>query len=154
MEDSTEVQVKIKKRKKSTRKHFDRRKNDQRIRQQRRKSKENPSACDDGSLAMADTSSLPRHWQKLDDGKFCKVEEGPNGLGQVTMSLLVEQDGSMSVLVAGRKVPSSSHVLTCWHSSNASEVLESIKIIDNAAVCPGNPDETFVLECKKREEEV
>lgn len=50
------------------------------------------------SLTM-DDSMLPRHWQKLCDGKYCKVEVGANGLGQVTITLVVEPDKSVSAFV-------------------------------------------------------
>ena len=157
MEDVTNKpagRAKRKKRKKSARQKFYRLKNDERRRQQTSKDDANPSTGDDRndqSLALtADTSMLPKHWQKLGNGKYCKVEEGVNGLGQVTMSLVIEPDRSVSAFVAGKKVPSSSNVLTCLHCSNEHEVLGAIKAIDNAVLCPGNPEEKFVSVCRKR----
>ena len=142
------------KRKKSARQNFNRRKDDQRHRQQARKGNGNPSLIDDSSeLSLAletNTSMLPKHWQKLGDGKFCKVEEGASGLGQVTMSLVIAPDRSVSAFVSRKKVPSSSNVITCSQCSNYDEVLRVIKAIDSAALCPGNPEEKFVSLCRKR----
>ena len=83
---------------------------------------------------------------------YCKVEEGVNRLGQVTMSLVIEPDRSVSAFVARKEVPSSRNVLTCSHCSNDRKVLGTCTVlaIDNAALCPGNQEAKFVLLCRKR----
>ena len=99
---------------KTRRKCFDRRKNDAKWQQKSLES-------GDGDVSTRNTPALalPKHWQALGSGKFCKIEEGSSGLGQIMMSLLVNEDSSCSVFVGGKEVPSSSEVLMNLHSSNA-----------------------------------
>ena len=127
---------------KTRRKCFDRRKNDAKWQQKSLES-------GDGDVPTQNTPALalPKHWQALGSGKFCKIEEGSSGLGQIMMSLLVNEDSSCFVFVGGKQVPSSSEVLMNLHSSNAVEVINAV---EDAAVCPGNPEESYILACKKR----
>lgn len=113
---------KHRKRKKGGRKISTRRKSDEHNQQQACKENANPSIsdkCNDQHSALTkDTSMIPIQWQKPGDVKYCKVEKGANGLGQVTMSLVRKPDRSVSAFLARKEVSSSTNALTCLHCSN------------------------------------
>ena len=139
-----------KRRKKNARARFDRRKNDERRRQQANKENTQPSKSTD---VIPDSSLLlPRHWQKLSETQYCKVEEGSNGLGEVTASVIIDSDRTWNAYVGDKKVPDTCTVLAKFRSSPLTEdkLTDVIKAIDSASLCPGNPDEKFVSVCKDK----
>ena len=71
------------------------------------------------------------------------------GLGQVTMSLLMDTDSVVSVFTNEKRVSESSNALN-FNCSNEHEVIAAIEAIDKADICPGNPDKKFVSLCRKR----
>ena len=106
-------------RKKGARAHFDRRKNDERHRQQARKgsiSRQLASEERTSHPLCLTPDVLPQHWQKLSDGKYCKVQERSDGLGEVVVSLVIELDSNVHAYVAGKRVPNTSNVLTKFQS--------------------------------------
>ena len=104
-----------KRRKKNARSRFDRRKNDERHRQQA--NKENisvlPHPKSTADIIPDSSLLLPKHWQKLSDTQYCKVEEGSNGLGEVTASVILDSD----LYVGDKKVPYVCDVLARFRSS-------------------------------------
>ena len=142
-----------KRRKKNARARFDRRKNDERHRQQA--NKENISVLQPSkSMDIIPDSCLllPRHWQKLSETQYCKVEEGSSGLGEVTASVIIDSDHTWNVYVGDKKVPDTCAVLARFLSSPLTDdkLLDVIKAIENADLCPGNPDEKFISACKDK----
>ena len=143
-----------KRRKKNARSRFDRRKNDERRRQQA--NKENisvlPPPKSTTGIIPDSILLLPKHWQKLSDTQYCKVEEGSNGLGEVTASVILDSDRTWNANVGDKKVPDTCDVLARFRSFPLTDdkLSDMIKAIDNAVLCPGNPDEKFVSACKDK----
>ena len=142
-----------KRRKKNARARFDRRKNDERRRQQA--NKENiyvPPPLKSTDIIPDNSMLLPPRWQKLSDTQYCKVEEGSSGLGEVTASIILDSDGTWNAYVGDKKVPDMCDVLARFRSSPLADdkLSELIMAIDNAVLCPGNPDEKFVSACKDK----
>ena len=82
-----------KRRKKNAKERFDRRKNDERRQQQANKEKISVLPPLKSTNIIPDSSLLlPKHWQTLSDIQYCKVEEGSNGLGEVTASVILDSD--------------------------------------------------------------
>ena len=83
-----------KRRKKNARGQFDRWKNDERCRQQANKKNISilPLLKSTADIIPDNSLLLPKHWQKLSDTQYCKVEEGSNGLGEVTASVILDSD--------------------------------------------------------------
>lgn len=96
---------------------------------------------------------LPPRWQKLSDTQYCKVEEGSSGVGEVTASVILDSDGTWNAYVGDRKVPDTCGFLARFRSSpplTDDKLSDLIKAIDNAVLCPGNPEEKFVTACKNK----
>ena len=134
------------KRKKGARRCFDRQKNNERHRQQA--SKENirlhpPPTCT--SVIACSSQMLPHHWQKLSGTHYCKVEESSNGLGEVTRSVVLDSDFKWYAYVSDKKVPATCEVFARISPLTEDKLLDIITAINNAFLCPGNPDERFVL---------
>ena len=136
-----------KKRKKNARARFDRtwRKNDERHRQQSNKENVEVTPPDSTDALPDHTLLLPKHWQKLSNTQYCKVVEGPSGLGEVTVSVVQDPDSNWNMYDCEKKVPDTCAVLSTFQNSPVTEdkLLELINVIDNAVLCPGNPDEKF-----------
>ena len=81
------------------------------------------------------------------------MEEGSNGLGEVTVCVILNSDRMWNAYVGAKKVPDTCDVLARFRSSPLTDDKFSyvIKAIDNAVLCPGNPDEKFVSACKDKE---
>ena len=139
-----------KRRKKNFRARFARRKNDQHLRQQ--VNKENVIRVRAQSFITPDNClSLPCHWQKLSDTQFCKVEEGSSGLGEVTASVVLDSNRTCNVYIGHTKVPADCDILSRFLSYlPASELSDLIRCVENAVLCPVNPDENFVSVCKAK----
>ncbi len=143
-----------KKRKKGARSNFTRRKNFER--------KERPQAqhlCDMSSNSQVRLNVvLPPQWQDLSEStsqsvaQYGKMEKGPNGVIQATRSVMLQEDKSWSVYVLGKKVPESCSVLKDQppQITSAHELLLIIKIVDEALLCPGNPEEQYAVLCRQR----
>ena len=80
------------------------------------------------------------------------MEEGSNGLGEVTASVILDSDLTWTAYVGDKKVPDTCNVLARFQSSPLTDdkLSDMIKAIDNAVLCPGNPDEKFVSACKDK----
>ena len=80
------------------------------------------------------------------------MEEGSNGLGEVTGSVILDSDHTLNACVGDKKVPDTCDVLARFQSSPLTmtnfQIL--IKAVDNAVLCPDNPDEKFVSACKDK----
>ena len=143
-----------KRRKKNARSRFDRRKNDERHRQQANKENSSilPHPKSTADIIPDISLLLPKHWQKLSDTQYCKVEEGSNGLGEVTASVILDSDRTWNAYVGDKKVPDTCDVLARFRSFPLTDdkLPDLIKAIDNAVLCPGNPDEKFVSACKDK----
>ena len=73
------------------------------------------------------------------------MEEGSSGLGEVTASVIIDADYTWNVYVGEKKVPDTCGVLARFQSPLTDDKLsDMIKAIDNADLCPGNPDEKFI----------
>ena len=105
-------------RKKNASGRFDRRKNDARCRQGANKENVSVLPPPKSTDIISDSSLLlPKHWQKLSDTQFCKVEEGSNGLGEVTASVNLDSDRTWNACVGDKKVPDTCDVLARFRSS-------------------------------------
>ena len=81
------------------------------------------------------------------------MEEGSSGLGEVTASVIIDADHTWNVYVGEKKVPDTCGVLARFQSPLTDEKLsDMIKAIDNADLCPGNPDEKFISVVKDKGE--
>ena len=81
------------------------------------------------------------------------MEEGSSGLGEVTASVILDSDGTWNAYVGDRKVPDTCGFLARFRSSpplTDDKLSDLIKAIDNAVLCPGNPEEKFVTACKNK----
>ena len=75
------------------------------------------------------------------------------GLGEVTASVILDSDHTWNTYVGDKKVSDTCNVLARFRSSPLTDDKLSdnmIKVIDNAVLCPGNPDEKFVSACKDK----
>ena len=81
------------------------------------------------------------------------MEEGSNGLGEVTASVILDSDHTWTAYVGDKKVPDMCDVLARFQSSPLTDykLSDIIKAIDNVVLCPGNPDEKFVSACNDNE---
>ena len=68
-----------------------------------------PPTCT--SVIAHSSQMLPHHWQKLSGTHYCKVEEGFNGLGEVTRSVVLDSDFRWNAYVSDKKVPATCDVL-------------------------------------------
>ena len=72
----------------------------------------------------------------------------------MTRSLIVDSDHTWIAYVGSKKIPETCSVLsqfsppTCISTSD--DLLRLIKVIDEATLCPGNPDEKFITICQAR----
>ena len=87
--------------------------------------------------------------QKLSDTQYWKVEEGSNGLGEVTASVILDSDCMWNAYVGDKKVPDMCDVLARFRSSPLTDDKLS-DVIDNAVLCLGNQSEKFVSACKDK----
>ena len=132
--------------KKSARARFDRRKNDERQRQQANKNISVLQQSKSADIIPDSSLVLPRHWQRLSETQYCKVEEGSSGLGEVTASVIIDADHTWNVYVGEKKVPDTCGVLARFQSPLTDDKLsDMIKAIDNADLCPGGVDSSEVL---------
>ena len=123
-----------KKRKKGARSHFYRQKS------HLSKNKENHPP-----ELIYENVALPPHWQ-LVSSQFCKIEE-VNGLCMVTASIAIDlAEKSWIASIHGTKIPRTCKILSQYPTqiSSALTLSEIIATIDNAVLCPGNPDDKFV----------
>ena len=159
-----------KRRKKGARSHFKRRKNEFRLRAQENKERQmkdkqntnttSTSLSDRTNLVHERPSSafmninLPPHWQvssHLDEVQYTKLLPNENGIIEVRSTVIVHPDLTWSVYFQQKPVPHSSRVLPQASTTpSPSMVLQLLDRIDNAEVCPGNPDGDFVQICQKR----
>ena len=141
-----------KRRKKGSRSHFDRRKNDERHRQEA--NKENTGTSEHVVATSSLNLTLPKQWQVVGNSHYCKMEIGCNRQCEVTRSLIVDSDHTWIAYVGSKKIPETCSVLsqfsppTCISTSD--DLLRLIKVIDEATLCPGNPDEKFITICQAR----
>ena len=98
----------------------------------------------DSSLA------LPRHRQRFSETQYCKVEEGSSGLGEVTASVIIDADHTWNVYVGEKEVLDTCGVLARFRSPFTDDRFSDT--IDNADLCPRNPDEKFILVVKDKGE--
>ena len=80
------------------------------------------------------------------------MEEGSNGLGEVTASVILDSDRTWTAYVGDKKVPDMCNVLARFQSSPLTDdkLSDMIKAIDNPVLCPGNPDKKFVSAFKDK----
>ena len=111
-----------KRRKKNARGRFDRRKNDERRRQQANKENISVLPPPKSTDIIPDSSLLlPKHWQKLSNTQYCKLEEGSNGLGEVTASVILDSYRTLNAYVGAKKVPYTCDVLARFQSSSLTD---------------------------------
>ena len=152
-------------RKKGRRSHFDRRKNSERhtshVISVQHDSTNSTVTLLPSSTAVQQSVSLPENWQLVhcDEGQsqYCRLEVQDREC-KVTLSLFVDPIHSWQVYVNGRRVPSTCQLLQDFHvdalASDSAMVMTLINRLDSAFVCPGNSDEKFVDDCKKRGGEI
>lgn len=176
MEDRSSGRGHYKKRKKGARLNFDKRKNDER-RCQENKSKLQadplvtrreplmPRTLPDNSqpsnrgfeVLKHDVASfpLPEQWQVFSDlnsVEYCCFGRDEDGTRQVAKSISVKSDLTWVVKVQGHLVPATCNAL----ASHPPRVLSSsiaqalLKGVDQATLCPGNPDPDFLALCHER----
>ncbi len=138
------------KRKKGTRSHFYRKKNVER--KQRQQAQIDPDNDLHGVL-------LPPQWHDVSNStsrgiaaQYGKIEKGPNDVVQATRSVLLHEDKSWSVYVLGKKVSESCLILKDQphQIASAHELSLIIKLVDDASLCPGNPEEQYAIPCRQR----
>ena len=80
------------------------------------------------------------------------MENGPYSVIIVTRSVVVNEDKSWSVYVFRKKVPDSCYILQGHppQISGNDELLLIIGRVDEASLCPGNPERQFIELCHKR----
>ena len=80
------------------------------------------------------------------------MEMGPNDVIQATRSVLLHEDKSWSVYVLGKKVSESCLILKDQppQIASAHELSLIIKLVDDASLCPGNPEEQYAILCRQR----
>ncbi len=148
------------KRKKGTRSNFYRKKNVER--------KQRQQAQIDPDNDLHDTSStsqvrlnvlLPPQWHDVSNStsrgvaaQYGHMEMGPNDVIQATRSVLLHEDKSWSVYVLGKKVSESCLILKDQppQIASAHELSLIIKLVYDASLCPGNPEEQYAILCRQR----
>lgn len=88
--------------------------------------------------------------------QYIKIEEERIGeMCQISASIAVHQDGTWTVFLLSQKIPANNLVLSKFSKNIIStDILqELIFTVDEAALCPGNPEEKFVSVCKIKKDE-
>ena len=98
---------------------------------------------------------LPDQWKAVSDPnsvEYCQLKGNLNGVHHVAASVVVCADLSWSVYLRGVKVPIACKVLADFPPAiEASSVVSKlVGCVDQAVVCPGNPETQFVAVCQKR----
>lgn len=99
-----------------------------------------------------DGPCLPRLWQMVGESRYCKVEIGSSGSCQMTSSASLDRYGNWTVFVGDKEVPQTCPVLDGFSPSlPRSEGLSALlTCIDDAVLCPGNPEDKFIVICQAR----
>ncbi len=101
--------------------------------------------------------ALPKHWQvhATDDKsmQYIKINPRIGEMCQVSSSVALHQNGTWTAFFMGEKIPPSNAVLATFPQNITPSTLQSLILsIDNAVLCPGNPDEDFVSVCKGKKD--
>ena len=109
------------------------------------------------AMEDARTPTLPDLWQKTttsNSTQYYKVEKATNGVCQVTLSVIIYPDLTLSVYVHDKEVPKSCALLKKLETGalSANDVSTLIRTVDQAILCPGHPEEVYVTNCQKRGE--
>lgn len=161
-------------RKKGARSNFYRRKNDERHRQAT--SKENPppsvrkyanrisvrnplrplqlASCTFENLKL-ETISTPDSWKVFSDStrvEYYQLKSTQNGMLHVATNVIIHTDLSWNVIYRGMKVSATCNILTEFPQTitDSRTVQRLLERVDQAVICPGNPEDVFVAVCKKR----
>ena len=135
-----------KRRKKGARHNFYRQKNDERLRQQSLKEKNDPAL---GNVA------LPSNWHAYinsSDVEYCQLTNDPDGMPEVTKRVRVYTNCSWSVLIREHRVPDTCSVLAHFPQTleTSNQISAVVETVNQAFICPGNPDQKFVDVCQNK----
>ena len=100
--------------------------------------------------------TLPKHWQvhATDEGtQYIKMEHRLGEMCCVSSSVALHEDGTWTTFFTGKKIPPSNELLTTFPLKITPSALQSLILsIDNAVLCPGNPDAEYVSICRGRKD--
>ena len=145
-----------KKCKKSSRSFFDRRKNDERKRHATESTLTLPvsSPFTISHLAEIPVNKQWRVFKRTESVDFCKLKEHSNGRHHVTINLTILKNLSWSVAYKGNKFL---QCVMCLMSfplllTSSSQVKEMLTCLNQAVLCPGNPDDDLLPSVGREEE--
>ena len=101
--------------------------------------------------------TLPNHWQAHttdDRTQYIKIGPSIGEMCQVSSSIAIHQDGTWISFFMGKEILPSNELLTIFPQIITPSTLQSLIVaIDNAFLCPGNPDKNLIGICKGRKDE-
>ena len=105
-------------------------------------------------LALTSVAT-PSNWHTCVDSsgiEYCQLMNDPNGMRQVSKRVRVYNNYSWSVLVQDRKVADSNNILDQFPQTfeTSDQVSMLVELVDQAFICPGNPDQKFVDICQSK----
>lgn len=103
--------------------------------------------------ALTPPTTLPTKWQALNNNEYAKIEsEGGDEMSHITSTIHIAENGSYTVFFHGHKISATNVILSAlpMHIHSTAILQNIISAIDEAVLCPGNPDEKFVDVCKRR----
>ncbi len=97
--------------------------------------------------------ALPNGWERLPSSTTIQVYKIEKDTPvQVTKSILLKEDFTWTAYYDSKQLVSSSNLLKdiSLTVDSFEALLHLVRVLDTAAVCPGNPEDCFVALCKKR----
>jgi len=98
-------------------------------------------------------TTLPKHWEVYADGNIIRYFKLlHNTASRVVSSVVIYENHSWDVIIHEKKIGHSVAAIARFPQkiSSSDAILDLISVVENSTTCPGNPEEKFVDECRRK----